>query len=59
MYLILIETPHVCARYVHIVSSLHLIHILYFLHFFSFPSCFEKIKFFIFIFIVQKFDKNN
>ena len=60
MYLILIETPHVFAQYVHIVSNLHLIHIFIFSTFlFIFLPVFEKINFFIFIFIVEKLDKNN
>lgn len=43
MYLILIETPHVCAQYVHIVSSLHLIHTFIFSTFiFIFLPVFEK-----------------
>ncbi|EDU36900.1 hypothetical protein CLOSPO_03069 [Clostridium sporogenes ATCC 15579] len=61
MYLILIETPHVFAQYVHIVSNLHLIHIFIFSTFlFIFLPVFEKkLNFFIFIFIIQKLDKNN
>ncbi len=60
MYLILIETPHVFAQYVHIVSNLHLIHIFIFSTylFISLPV-FQKLIFLYFIFIVEKLDKNN